>query len=275
MALRIGTSGFSYEDWKGHFYPKTLAKKEMLSFYSQHFPVCEINSTYYRIPIPRNMEAMVAKTQGKMDFVIKVHQSMTHLRNATDSEYRAFKAALQPFRDSGVLGALLVQFPYSFPNNLDNRGYLADIKEKLGKADPVVVEFRHRSWAHPEVLEFLKKCELGVVNVDEPDMHGLVPANDAVTGTVGYVRFHGRNRENWYKTGAQPWERYDYLYSLEELQEWVPRINKMNKQADTTYVFFNNHWQSQAVTNAQQMAELLKTDLSKAVKKEVQQTDLL
>jgi uncharacterized protein YecE (DUF72 family) len=112
-----------------------------------------------------------------------------------------------------------------------------------------------------DIGDFLKRNEINFVNVDEPALKGLLPATEVVTGTTGYVRFHGRNHATWFKKDAQPWERYNYLYSESELGEWVSRIRNIGAAARTTYVFFNNHWQSQAVTNACQIAKSLAINL--------------
>lgn len=255
--LYLGTSGFSYADWKGHFYPATLTARDMLAFYARTFSTCEINSTYYRLPTAANIAAMVKKSSGRVHFVVKTHQSMTHQRTAGITDFHAFTEALRPLQEAGVLGGVLAQFPYSFPNQLSNRGYLADLKARLPNDVDLVVEFRHRSWDKPEVLTLLREMGVGLVNVDEPNLKGLLPPTSHVSSRVGYIRFHGRNQEKWFKQGAEPWERYDYLYSEAELQEWVPRILDVSGRAEKTFVFFNNHWQSQAVTNARQMAELL------------------
>lgn len=258
--ILIGTSGYSYADWRGHFYPAGLPAAGMLAHYARHFPACEINATYYKILDARQTQAMVAKSGGRVTFVVKAHGSMTHERTAGETEYRAFASMLAPFREAGRLGAILAQFPYSFANNADNRGYLADFRAQCPEGH-VVVEFRHRSWHQESVLDFLRQLEFGIVNVDEPELKNLMPASETVTGPVGYVRFHGRNKEKWFQSGGQPWERYDYLYSADELTDWVPRIRRMDEKAATTFVFFNNHWQSQAVTNARQMGELLGLEL--------------
>ncbi len=253
----IGTSGFSYADWRGGFYPADLAAGEMLAYYAQVFSACEMNATYYRIPTARSTQAMVRKSGGRVQFVVKAHHSMTHDRNAGPAEYAALREATKPFADAQRLGGILAQFPYAFVNTLDNRGYLLDLKNNLPGGTPVLVEFRHRSWMQAEVFDFLRDASLNYVIVDEPALKGLMPVKVAATGEVGYFRFHGRNREKWFKRDAQPWERYDYLYSLQELQSWVEPIRSLADTVTTTFVFFNNHWQSQAVTNARQMADLL------------------
>jgi uncharacterized protein YecE (DUF72 family) len=263
--ILIGTSGFSYADWKPGFYPPTISDRDMLAFYSRYFPACEINFTYYRLPTAETMAAMAKKAGGRVIFVVKAHQSMTHGRDAGPADYAAFSRGLAPLQDAGVLGGILAQFPFSFGNTLDHRAYLADLKTRLHVPAPLIVEFRHRSWNQPEAFAFLRELELSYVNVDEPDLKGLLPATAEATGPVGYVRFHGRNREKWFARDAEPWERYDYLYRGEELQEWVPRIHQVAGRTRVTFVFFNNHWKAQAVANARQMAGLLGIPLLEAL----------
>lgn len=253
----VGTSGFSYSDWKGPFYPATLRSGDMLAYYSRHFTACELNASYYRIPTAATTAALIRKSEGRVRFVVKAHGAMTHQRTASQSDYRQFRESLRPLQDAGLLGAVLAQFPYSFPNTLDHRGYVADLRARLPEGVEMVAEFRHQSWDRSEVVGWLSDLRIGIVNVDEPDLRGLLPPTSHVTSPVGYVRFHGRNREKWFAKRAQPWERYDYLYSEGELREWVPRIRTIARQADRTYVFFNNHWQSQAVANARQLTALL------------------
>jgi len=126
--ILVGTSGFSYKDWKGYFYPQKIKDAQMLPFYANYFPVVEINSTYYGIPDPRNMEAMVNKTEGKMEFVVKANQDITHNREKVEDALPAFKEALKPLQDHNVLGGVLLQFPYSFMHNQPNRDYIAMLK---------------------------------------------------------------------------------------------------------------------------------------------------
>lgn len=253
----IGTAGFSYADWQGRFYPPSLPARDRLGYYAQVFPAVEVDSTYYRLPQPGVMSALAAKAEGRLSFVVKVHQGMTHARNAAAADYAAYRQGLEPLRAAGVLGGVLAQFPFAFVNHQAHRDHLAELKARLGLDVPLIVEFRHRSWNAPEAFAWLRGLGLCFVNVDEPDLKGLLPPTNEATGPVGYVRFHGRNREKWFKKGAEPWERYDYLYRMAELEPWVPRIQELAARTERTYVIFNNHWQSQAVTNARQMAEML------------------
>ena len=255
--ILLGTSGFSYTDWKGRFYPERLGARDMLAYYARRFPACEINATYYRIPAPAQTAAMLRKAGPSLVFVAKAHQSMTHHRDAGTSDYAAFADALRPWREAGRLGAVLLQYPYAFTNTLEHRGAVVDVRDRLADLDaPCVVEFRHHSWLRDETQAWLAEQALSMVNVDEPRLRGLMPPTETVTGPVGYVRFHGRNAAHWFRP-REAWQRYDYRYTAEELSEWVPRLRRIDARARTTFVFFNNHWQSQAVDNARDMARLL------------------
>lgn len=146
---------------------------------------------------------------------------------------------------------MLAQFPYSFACNRVNRDYLEVFREHLGDL-PVVVEFRNAGWLRGEVLEWLRRHNLGFCCVDEPRLPGLIPPLAAVTSDIGYVRFHGRNAAKWWQH-EHSYERYDYTYSAEELQEWVPKINEIDSRAKITFVFANNHWRGQAVNTIRQL----------------------
>jgi uncharacterized protein YecE (DUF72 family) len=252
----IGTSGFSYQDWKGPFYPDRLPDREMLVYYSSSFPTVEINSTFYAIPQPRNMAAMVTKTGGKMEFVVKANQDLTHNRDKMEEALPRFKEALKPFQSQRVLGCVLLQFPYSFHNTIKNRNYLGMLKEKMGEI-PVVVEFRNRWWIQDRIFEFLRRKGIGYCCVDEPRLPDLPPPVVLATSEIGYIRFHGRNIRKWWKHET-PHERYDYEYTEGELQEWAEKITGLLPIVTKLYVFFNNHPRGQAIRNALTMMALLK-----------------
>lgn len=259
MSIQIGTSGFSYEDWKGFFYPPDLKRSDMLSFYARYFPAVEINSTYYRLPDPATTFQMVRKVPEGFEFVMKAHQEMTHADQFQPQAFAQFREALAPMRDAGMLGCVLAQFPWSFKRTPQNEGYLRKFRQELEDV-PLVIEFRNAGWVGEDVFDLLRGLEVGYCCVDEPRLKGLVPPVEVATSRVGYVRFHGRNAEKWWHH-EHAWERYNYLYSAEELQEWVPKIQQLADQTDKTYVFFNNHYQGKAGHNAAQMAELLNQKL--------------
>ncbi len=253
--IKVGTSGFSYPEWKGPFYPEKLPQQHMLDFYAQHFAAAEINSTYYRIPPARNMAAMAKRAGDRVEFSVKLHQEMTHTRDQYAAALPHFREAVAPLREAGCLGCLLAQFPFSFRASAENADFLRRLADDLG-ADPVVVEFRHRSWIADETFALLTDLRLAYCCVDEPRLPNLPPPLVRATASPAYVRFHGRNREKWW-THAEAWERYDYLYSESELAEWVPRIRRLASEAEKCFAFFNNHARGQAVTNAKMMAALL------------------
>jgi len=252
--ITIGTSGFDYEDWRGHFYPQRLARKEFLAYYATHFDSLELNFSYYRMPQERQLASMVARTDGKVEFAIKAHRSMTHERIATTAEIDAFKQALSPLRQAGKLGAVLAQFPYSFHQTQENREYLKRLADAVGP--PLVVELRQSDWASDPIVNWLRRIEVGYCCVDEPRLDGLMPPLSAATGAPGYVRFHGRNAAKWFEHD-RPEERYDYRYPAAELEEWVPKIRRLDEQLDKVLVFFNNHFQGKAVDAAKLLERLL------------------
>jgi uncharacterized protein YecE (DUF72 family) len=252
--IRIGTSGFDYEDWRGPFYPEQLPRREFLAYYATHFDALELNFSYYRMPEERQLASMVRRTEGRVEFAIKAHRSMTHDRIATRAEIDAFKQAVEPLREADRLAAVLAQFPYSFHQIQENREYLKRLADALGP--PLVVELRRSDWATDPILDWLARIGVGYCCVDEPRIDGLMPPIAAATATPGYVRFHGRNAAKWFEHDL-PAERYDYRYPADELAEWIPRIRRLDEQLDKVLVFFNNHFQGKAVDAAKLLEKLL------------------
>jgi uncharacterized protein YecE (DUF72 family) len=256
----VGTSGYSFPDWVGPFYPAGMKSGDFLGFYARHFDVVEVNSTYYRIPQPRMLEQMEKKTPDHFRFVVKLHQSMTHEGSLDPASYRDFLSALEPLKAAGKYDGLLAQFPWAFRFGVGSLDHLRALRERLGD-EPLFVEFRHVSWTDPSVPGRLREQRLGFCAVDEPDLPGLMPAVTHVTAEDAYVRLHGRNARNWWarpgvdRKGA---DRYDYEYSPAELGEWVKKIANLATQARRTYVFFNNCHAGQAARNAALMKELLR-----------------
>ncbi|MEE8391062.1 MAG: DUF72 domain-containing protein [Anaerolineae bacterium] len=259
MTVLVGTSGFSYKDWVGPVYPQGLPKGDWLRFYSQEFPTCELNFSYYRIPTARTLDQMAAKVPEGFLFSIKAYKGITHERDDAQAtlatQIEQFKAALVPLIDAKKFACVLAQFPYSFHNNPSNLDYLKRVREGFGDL-PVVVEFRSRDWINERTFDELCALNLGFCCVDQPRFKNLVPPVAVVTGPVAYVRFHGRNYEKWWKH-RKAWERYNYSYNDEELQEWLPKINQLDEESPLTLVYMNNHWQGQAVGTARQLKMLM------------------
>lgn len=227
---RVGTSGFSFDDWVGPVYPEKLSRASWLSFYKRElgFDTMEVNYTYYQMPAPRTIEGLVHKTSAGFRFTVKVHRSMTHDILQPDyaiqdnpGAFDEFRKGLRPLIESGKLGCVLAQFPYAFIWRPENEGYLDRVIERLRDLG-IVVEFRHRSWVRPETFEFLRKRGAGLCAVDEPELPKLMPWTGEATSGVGYARFHGRNAKRWF--GGSTAERYDYLYTDEELRDLAGRV---------------------------------------------------
>lgn len=246
--IRVGTSGYSFDDWRGRFYPDNTVKGKMLDYYVQHFRTVEINSTYYRIPHPAVMANITRKAPDGFDFMVKVPQSFTHRRTDLDSDLAKYLEALKPMLESGKLAGLLAQFPYSFKFSSDGLDYLSSLREALGEF-ALFVEFRHDSWVNRTMYDRLRADQTGYVCVDEPQLPGLLKPDMFCTTKTAYVRLHGRNADQWWDGGPL---RYDYSYSDDEMREWKERIDKLvaKKKADRVYVFFNNCHHGQAAANA-------------------------
>ena len=255
--ILIGTSGYYYDDWKGYFYPDNLQKKDFLSYYSDHFNILELNFTYYRLPDEHQIIKMMEKSGDSLGFVVKAYRGITHeiTENSIKAVLPRFLKGIMPLYEKKRLGSLLFQFPQSFHYTTPNRVYLKELLNAVQQF-PACVEFRNSDWLKETVYTGLKELSAGFVCVDEPDLPDLIPPISSVTSEIGYIRFHGRNKKNWYGTDST--SRYDYLYSEEELREWLPRIRDISDQTGKLFVFFNNHAKSKAVTNARMLINLLK-----------------
>ncbi len=286
-AVWIGTSGYSFADWVGPFYPPGTRSADFLDHYSRHFDCVEVNATYYRIPLPGTLERMAGRTPSGFRFMVKLHQAMTHERSLEPPLVREFLAAIEPLKSAGKYHGLLAQFPWAFRRDTEAKAHLERLRAAL-PGEPLWVEFRHDSWMHPRLPDWLAEREIGYCAVDEPALPGLVPPVAHVTNGTGYVRFHGRNARNWWGSGrrtpaaatsgdtggsgaaaaagaargrtggSREQLRYDHDYTERELTEWIARVQSLAQQAKQTYLFFNNCHAGQAARSAKLMEELLR-----------------
>ncbi|MCL5019889.1 MAG: DUF72 domain-containing protein, partial [Patescibacteria group bacterium] len=206
--LKIGTSGYSFDDWIGEFYPGDIQKGKMLDFYAYHFDSVEINSTYYRIPHKQVFYHLDKKTPPGFEFIVKLHKTTTHLEVKDPTTTESIIESVAPIANSGKLHGLLAQFPFSFhmvPLNLE---YLERVQQCC-HGIPLFVEFRHKSWNQESVCVFLRERKIGYCCVDEPQLPNLLPPQVLATTPTGYVRFHGRNQQTWWDSSKG--DRYDYL----------------------------------------------------------------
>jgi uncharacterized protein YecE (DUF72 family) len=300
-AIRIGTCSWADEALSKHWYPKGLPAGERLAHYAQHFDTVEVDSTYYRLPGDEMVRRWAERTPDGFVMHVKAFGLMTRhpvklealppdLRDdaPTDDKgrverpsrefrgevFRRFLEALEPLRSAGKLGGILFQFPSYVVYKDRSLDYLQWAREQLGD-DEMLVEFRHVSWLdeehRDETLRFLEQLGATNVIVDSPRIEGaknLSPTVFALTSPTVYVRFHGRNAETWNKRGGSASERFDYLYSTEELEEWVDPLRELGAQAEQAYAFFNNNATSpdgsggrmaQAAANAKELQRLLQS----------------
>lgn len=262
--IKIGTSGFQFEDWIETVYPKDLKKEDMLSYYENNigFNALEINFTYYRLPYQRAMEGMMRKTSCDFEFAVRSYREMTHeiwvdekRTKIKDNRgiFDKFLIGLQPMIREKRLGCVLLQFPYYFVQNDENSDYILRCKKSLPDLD-IVVEFRHSSWVNDKTFGFLSSNDLGFCIVDEPRMSNLMPTVFKATSSTGYLRLHGRSKK-WFQASKE--ERYLYDYSESELKELVPGIKEIEPKVKSFFIFFNNCSGGHAVENAKQMKGIL------------------
>jgi len=276
MAALIGCSGWSYDDWIGRFYPAELAKKkgEWLSYYQKFFSSVEINSTFYRVPNDFMVKAWIEKGKQRpgFEFSVKLPQAVTHesILNS-DGEKSAVEASsfegicIKPLAEAGLLGGVLIQMtPYFKHNGRESLGKLRALLDILDTDSyDYAVEFRHRTWLNergnelsPDALETLQEYGVANVIVDGPGF----PATRSLTAKHAYVRFHGRNYDIWFREEPEDdyrLDRYDYLYSLEQLESWKARLQEIVSNSENARIYFNNHGRAKAAKNAFQMMDLL------------------
>jgi len=258
--VRVGTSGWSYPDWAGRFYPREKPRGfDPLAYLARYFDCVEVNSSFYRPPTARAVAAWLRRTPPGFEFTFKLHQRFTHERDRpwTPAEVDEYRRGVEPAREAGRLGAVLVQYPWSL--RADDAAYRhLDAVRRDFAGLPLVVEVRHAGWASDRAAAFFRDAGLGFCAIDQPaGRSGLGPTTLA-TSPVGYVRLHGRNREAWFSKTAGRDAKYDYLYREDELEEWIGRIREIARASERTYVFTNNHYRGQAPANALQILARLR-----------------
>ena len=300
--IRVGTCSWADEALSKYFYPRGTPPAERLPFYADYFDTVEVDSTYYRLPALQMVERWAERTPDGFTMHVKAFALMTRhpvkldqlptdlredapvdakgrverpSREFRGEVFRRFLDALEPLRAEGKLGGILFQFPSYVVHKPASLDYLRWAREQLG-ADEMLVEFRHSSWfaedARDETLAFLEDLGATHVIVDAPRIEGarnVAPTVLALTSPTLYVRFHGRNASTWNKRGGSASERFDYLYSDDELREWVQPLRELSQQAGQAFAFFNNNSSSpdgrggrvaQAAANATALRKLLETE---------------
>lgn len=254
--IRVGPAGWSYKDWKGIVYPSRAGSRfDPLAYLARFFETIEINSSFYGPPSASTAQSWVKRVaeNPNFKFTAKLYRKFTHDRGeATEDDWRACREGLDPIAESERLGALLIQFPWSFKNSDESAEYLFDLLDRF-KEYPLVVEVRHSSWNEPAVYKSLEQRGVGFCNIDQPLFGRSIRPSALSTSEVGYVRLHGRNYGNWFSETASPADRYDYLYSPGELEPWIKNVKRVAERTRETYVVTNNHFEGKAVVNALQI----------------------
>jgi uncharacterized protein YecE (DUF72 family) len=257
VSLHVGPAGWSYADWAGIVYPRPRPRGfSELAHLARYFDLIEINTTFYR-PIDGSMaRSWLRKVGMGFQFTAKLWQKFTHEPGPFDAnDVALYRSGVEPLARAGALSAVLAQFPWSFTDTETNRERIRQIRAAFTDWT-VAVELRHSSWNSAEGLEFLRGLGLAFCNIDQPRTKSAISETAIVTAPTAYVRLHGRNREAWFDSKAAVWERYNYLYSPEELRSWVDRIREMEKKAGRVFVVANNHYQGKAVANALQLKSM-------------------
>jgi uncharacterized protein YecE (DUF72 family) len=255
-SIRFGPAGWSYRDWAGIVYPRPKPRGfDELAYMAGFFDTVEVNATFYRPASPESARAWVERVAGRerFRFAVKLWQRFTHERDTawSSGELNRVTGPLDVLQEAGLLGALLIQFPWSFRRCEESREWLHDVTTAFA-AYPLVLEVRHESWNEPAFFRALAERGIGFVNIDQPLFHDSIAPSARATGRVGYVRVHGRNYAEWWRRDRPPEARYDYLYSPDELAPWAERIREVAAApaVEEVYVVTNNHFRGKGIANA-------------------------
>lgn len=247
----VGTSGYSFADWVGPFYPPGTRQKDMFDLYAARFQAVELNFTFYNARPGPTLARMSVKAPPDFQFWVKVNQELTHKGNLATAP--DFLDQLAPMQASGKLAGLLLQFPQSFHRTTESRRYLADAVDALSPL-PLAVEFRHASWDHPATAQGLSERNVSLVIPDAPAIDSLYRPAPAATSTIAYLRLHSRDAAQWYAGAAA---RYDYNYGDQALKQLAKDWAAVEAAAQRVYAFFNNCHRAQAAQNAESFRRVL------------------
>lgn len=275
--IKIGVAGWAYKDWQAIVYPPSLKANARVEYLAQFFDLIEINTSFYghiKPAVGKEWCRMAAGANPRFVFTAKLNRAFTHspvsmveptsaktIRPAASDE-RDAKAGYDAIAGENMLGALLAQFPISFKCTDENRAYVEQLVQ-LFRNYPLVLEIRHASWNEPEILTWLEGLQVGLCNIDQPLLGRAVRPSAHATSAIGYIRLHGRNYKQWFaETNVR--DRYDYLYSTEELAKWKGRALEVAAKAEITYVVANNHNLGKAAVNALELISMIEARKVKA-----------
>jgi uncharacterized protein YecE (DUF72 family) len=285
--IRVGPAGWSYPDWAGYVYPTRRRKGfHEATYLAEFFDTIEINTSFYNPIRPEHAEQWIERVAANPRFVFtaKLWQRFTHetisqnaspaqargvasptsafegstIALATSEDERLVRAGFDVLRAAGKLGAVLLQFPFAFHRTTETLARLSELLKRFADY-PLVVEVRHASWQTPETFALLAECNAGFCNIDQPIIGKSIEPSSKTTSPIGYVRLHGRRYDTWFSDDPEipSHERYNYLYTTEELAPWAKRVAKVAERSREVYVITNNHYQGKGVVNALQLMSIL------------------
>ena len=270
--IRVGPAGWSYPDWFGYVYPPRKPKGfHEATYLAEFFDTIEINTSFYSPIQPAHAAQWIERVAANPRFVFtaKLWQRFTHEKipgaagagnkSSLAEDEREVRSGFDVLRKEDKLHAVLLQFPFSFHRTAETERYLASLLKRFADY-PLVVEVRHASWQTRETFSMLAEYNAGFCNIDQPIIgKSLVPSAE-VTSPVGYVRLHGRRYDTWFTDDetVPSHERYNYLYSVEELKPWVKRVERVADRSREVFVITNNHYEGRAAVNALELMHLLK-----------------
>ncbi len=261
--IRVGPAGWSYPDSPGKLYPADVpARFDALAFLATYFDTVEVNSTFYRPQPARSFASWTRRTAHNpaFRFTVKLWRRFTHERERpwTPDDVKQVTPGLELLAGEGRLGAVLAQFPWSFRPGAAADAWLDRLAGDFA-GWPLVVEVRHGQWGTAARLDLLRRLGAGFANIDQPVIGQSLPPTAHATGPVGYVRFHGRNYASWFGEHEDAAQRYNYLYSAEELAAWAERIRVVEHADGVTdvYVITNNHYEGKGPANALMIRAML------------------
>jgi uncharacterized protein YecE (DUF72 family) len=260
--LRVGPAGWNYKDWEGIVYPAGRSV-DPLAYLSDYCDTIEINSSFYSPPRPKDAAAWAHRVRNNphFRFTAKAWQHLSHerreeSRSSLSADCDTVRTSMAPLAEAGKLGALLVQFPWSFRYTQENQEHMDRVIYNL-REFPLAVEVRHSGWDCDSFYDFLRERKVAFCNIDQPVIGKSIRPGAITTARLGYFRLHGRNYENWFKEDAGRDARYDYLYTKEEIRQLSSQIHKIQQSTEETYAVTNNHFRGQALVNAMEILEEL------------------
>lgn len=286
--FHVGTSGYHFDDWIGRFNPPKATKRQLaelpenrrddydrLRFYQKYFSFVEINNTFYREPMIGNFLDIERRSKPSMQYAVKMHRSISHTKTwdieSGKQGVRDHVTAVSPLVDTGRFFSFLIQLEDRVVRSQKRLDYLLAVaSEAVNEGLDVHIEFRHVSWHEMHPVQALKDSGIGICNTEIPPVRHAFPLKSYATSDKGYVRYSGRNEQNWYPEGEQKTSkdriaarnaRYDYMYSEEEVRQRTAAQLQLGLKVSAVAIAWNNHYNTQAVQNALFNIRLLQKQL--------------